>query len=238
MLEIGKRHFLLQHDFDEERLKNPPPDLPQDQWEYCVKRFGSEEFKKISERNSKNRLSEKRCTHTTGNLSFAEFEDKMVKLNKGVKPHADAIWLAEHTHENADGELKWVDTDELKEVISTNGATMTQEEVLLEVLKPRSGYFRGKGTALRGFTKGQHQILQQKEMQNQQQIIQEQEQRIKELEEMREQDKKEFEEKREQDKKELEMIRVQDKKEMLEQQKLAMDVFKQQMMEMFARRVE
>ncbi|KAK7281605.1 hypothetical protein RIF29_09741 [Crotalaria pallida] len=57
---------------------------------------------------------------------------------------------------------------------------MTQEEVLLEVLKPRSGYFCGKGTALRGFTKGQHQILQQKEMQKQQQIIQEQEQRIKE----------------------------------------------------------
>ncbi|KAK7266907.1 hypothetical protein RIF29_19568 [Crotalaria pallida] len=144
-----------------------------------------------------------------------------------VKESNDAIWLAEHTHENADGELEWADTDELKEVISTNGATMTQEEVLLEVLKPRSGYFRGKGTTLRGYTKGQHQILQQKEMQKQQQIIQEQEQMIKELEEMREQDKKE-----------LEMIREQDKKEMLEQEKHAMDVFKQQMMEMFARRVE
>ncbi|KAK7288518.1 hypothetical protein RIF29_01979 [Crotalaria pallida] len=220
---------------DEEHLKNPPPYLPQDQWEYCVKRFGSEEFKKISERNSKNRLSEKRCTHTTGNLSFTEFEDKMVKQNKGVKPHADAIWLAEHTHENDDGELEWADPirskkymyDELKEVITTNGDTMTQKEVLLEALKPRSGYFRGKGTTLRGYTKGQHQILQQKEMQKQQQIIQEQEQRIKELEEMREQDKKE-----------LEMIRERDKKEMLEQQQHAMDVFKLQMMEMFARRVE
>ncbi|KAK7266608.1 hypothetical protein RIF29_19257 [Crotalaria pallida] len=208
---------------NEEWLKNPPPDLPQDQWEYCVKRFGSEEFKKISERNSKNRLSQKRYTHTTGNLSFAEFEDKMVKQNKGVKPPADAIWLAEHTHENADGELEWADT---------------VQEVLLEVLKPRSGYFRGKGTALRGYTKGQHQILQQKEMQKQQQIIQEQEQRIKELEEMSEQDKKELEEKREQDKKELEMIREQDKREILKQQKLVMDVFKQQMMEMFARQVE
>ncbi len=29
----------------EERLKNPPPDLPQDQWESCVKHFGSAEFK-------------------------------------------------------------------------------------------------------------------------------------------------------------------------------------------------
>ncbi|KAK7268831.1 hypothetical protein RIF29_21540 [Crotalaria pallida] len=89
---------------------------------------------------------------------------KEVKQNKGVKPRADAIWLAEHTHENADGELEWADVDPL--------------------------------------------------------IIQE-------LEEMCEQDKKE-----------LEMIRERDKKEMLEQQKHAMDVFKQQMMKMFARRVE
>ena len=30
---------------DEERAKNPPPDMPQEQWEYCVKRFGSSKFK-------------------------------------------------------------------------------------------------------------------------------------------------------------------------------------------------
>lgn len=30
---------------DDERLKNPPPDLPLPQWEFCVKHFGSPEFK-------------------------------------------------------------------------------------------------------------------------------------------------------------------------------------------------
>ena len=30
---------------DEERMRNPPADLPQDQWEYYVKRFSSTEFK-------------------------------------------------------------------------------------------------------------------------------------------------------------------------------------------------
>lgn len=30
---------------DQERLKNPPPDLPQEQWAHCVKHFGSPEFK-------------------------------------------------------------------------------------------------------------------------------------------------------------------------------------------------
>lgn len=30
---------------DEERKKNPPPDLPQPQWEYLIKYYGSDKFK-------------------------------------------------------------------------------------------------------------------------------------------------------------------------------------------------
>lgn len=30
---------------DKECLDNPPPDLPKEQWEYCVARFGSDDFK-------------------------------------------------------------------------------------------------------------------------------------------------------------------------------------------------
>ncbi|KAK7268090.1 hypothetical protein RIF29_20776 [Crotalaria pallida] len=178
---------------DEERLRNLPPDLPQDQWEYCVRRFGSDEFKKISERNSNNRRSDNRCIHTTGPKSFAEFEDEL----------------------NDDGVLEWADQerskkihDELKNVVDTRGDEMTQEEVLLEVLKPRSGYVRGKGTALRGYAKGQHQLQQQQEFQKQDEIIKEQAQKIKELE----------------------VAREQDKQELLG----AMDALKQQMFEMFA----
>lgn len=33
---------------DAERLKNPPPDVSQDQWAKCVKRFGSKEFKVLN----------------------------------------------------------------------------------------------------------------------------------------------------------------------------------------------
>ena len=32
---------------DEERAKNPPPDMPVEQWEYCVQRLGSSKFKVI-----------------------------------------------------------------------------------------------------------------------------------------------------------------------------------------------
>ncbi|KAL2924035.1 Two-pore potassium channel 3 [Bienertia sinuspersici] len=146
---------------NEERLKYPPPDLPQDQWQYCVERFGSTEFKKISERNSKNHLSEKRTKTTTGNLSFAEVEDILTQENQGVKPPANVIWLMEHTTRNNEGVLQWADEsrskeihEQLKVVVATHGDSMTQEEILLDVLKPISGYFRGKGTALRGYSKG------------------------------------------------------------------------------------
>lgn len=30
---------------DGERIKNPPPDLPQEQWEWLVEHYGSDEFK-------------------------------------------------------------------------------------------------------------------------------------------------------------------------------------------------
>lgn len=32
---------------DQERENNPPPDLPIEQWKYCVKHYGSDEFKVV-----------------------------------------------------------------------------------------------------------------------------------------------------------------------------------------------
>lgn len=69
---------------------------------------------------------------------------------------------------------------------------MTQEEILIQVLEPRSGYVRGKGTALRGYSKGKH--LEQQRLVEQQEKIQEQEQRIKELEESQQRQQQELEE--------------------------------------------
>ena len=59
---------------------------------------------------------------------------------------------------------------------------MTQEEILISVLEPRSGYIRGKGTTFRGGHKGtqlEHHHL----VNEQQKKIEEQEKRISELEE-------------------------------------------------------
>jgi malate synthase len=85
----------------------------------------------------------------------------------------------------------------LKNAVANAGESKTQEEILLEVLPHRSGYFRGKGTAIRPYTKGRQQLLQQKIVEKQQEKILEQEKRIKELEESREQQQKEFQEHKE-----------------------------------------
>ncbi|KAL2942880.1 Nitric oxide-associated protein 1, partial [Bienertia sinuspersici] len=71
---------------------------------------------KISERNSKNHLSEKRTKTTTGNLSFAEVEEILTQENQGVKPPADVIWLLEHTTQNNKGVLQWKDESRSKEI--------------------------------------------------------------------------------------------------------------------------
>uniref|UniRef100_A0A803N2V6 Transposase n=1 Tax=Chenopodium quinoa TaxID=63459 RepID=A0A803N2V6_CHEQI len=145
---------------DAERMKNPPPDVPLEQWKSCVKHFGSPEFKFVSERNSKNRLSTNTCIHTTGNWAFVEVEDVLTKENGNVKPSAD---------------------DKLKDVVSKVGDSMTQEEILIQVLGSRSGHFRGKGSAIRAYCKNK-QLEQNKLVSEQQEKIQEQEKKIKELE--------------------------------------------------------
>jgi len=75
----------------------------------------------------------------------------------------------------------------LKNAVANAGESKTQEEILLEVLRNRSGYFRGKGMAIQPYTKGRLEILQQKLVEKQQEKRHEQEKRIKELEESREQ---------------------------------------------------
>ncbi|KAL2900628.1 Reticulocyte-binding protein 2-like protein a [Bienertia sinuspersici] len=178
---------------NEERLKYPPPDLPQDQWQYCVERFGSTEFK--------------------------------TQENQGVKPPADVIWLVEHTTRNNEGVLQWADESRSKEIheqlkvaVATHGDSMTQEEILLDVLKPRSGYFRGKGTALRGYSKGGMQLEHQNLINEQQKQIQVQEQRIKELQETQEKTAKQLQEAQERTSKQLEQQR-QDMQRSMEEMK-------------------
>ncbi|KAL2923200.1 Kinesin-like protein KIN-14I [Bienertia sinuspersici] len=179
---------------NEERLKYPPPDLPQDKWQYCVEQFGSTEFK--------------------------------TQENQGVKPPADVIWLVEHTTKNNEGVLQLADESRSKEIhVRTtkscccyHGDSMTQEEILLDVLKPKSGYFHGKGTALRGYSKGGMQLEHQNLINEQQKQIEVQEKRIKELQETQEKTAKQLQEAQERTSKQLEQQR-QDMQRSMEEMK-------------------
>lgn len=94
---------------------------------------------------------------------------------------------------------------------------MTQEEILIQVLEPRSGYIRGKGTVVRSYAKGKQQMEQRKLVEEQQSKIQEQEKRIKELEESQQLQKREFEEHK-------------------AKQEAAMESFKQELLQQLANR--
>ncbi|KAJ8443043.1 hypothetical protein Cgig2_004248 [Carnegiea gigantea] len=146
----------------EERLDNPHEDFPIENWRRCCATFDSDDFK--------------------------------TKKNNNVKPPVDVIWLAEHTHTD-DGVLVWVDDKRSKQVHvsivfkcsltckSSNyindlhdlvqnkdkeGTTQTQEEMLLQVLGPKSGYTRGKGSGYGGSIKARINEEQQQKIHEQQ----------------------------------------------------------------------
>ncbi|KAJ8423323.1 hypothetical protein Cgig2_023440 [Carnegiea gigantea] len=112
---------------------------------------------------------------------------EMTKKNNNVKPTADVIWLAEHTHTD-DGVLVWVDDKRSKQVHSElhdlvqnkdkEGAPQTQEEMLLQVLGPKSGYTRGKGSGYGGSIKARINEEQQQKICEQQKQIEELQSRL------------------------------------------------------------
>lgn len=71
-------------------------------------------------------------------------------------------------------------------MVASSGDSMTQEQILIDVLGPRSGYIRGKGTSVRSYTKGLKQLAQQKIMEQQQGQLQEQQQEIQDLKKLME----------------------------------------------------
>ncbi|XP_048497437.2 uncharacterized protein LOC104886439 isoform X2 [Beta vulgaris subsp. vulgaris] len=181
----------------EERLQNPLTDFPIESWKACCAKFDDDKFKKRSLQNSKNRRSDKWTKHTTGNLSFPEVEHILTERNGNVLPEPDVVWLAEHTNVDGDGVLKWVKDgrseeihaqlhqlvkDKDKEPEGDQSRPQTQEEMLLHVLGPKSGYTRGKGTGYRTSAKArlqeQQQQVMQKQQEEQQQIMQKQQDQI------------------------------------------------------------
>ncbi|KAJ8446105.1 hypothetical protein Cgig2_025664 [Carnegiea gigantea] len=74
----------------EECMRNPPTDLPQDQWEYCVKHFSFVEFKRTY------------CYVFVDHPSPALLIAK--KGEQQCEATVDVIWLAEHTR-NSDEEV-------------------------------------------------------------------------------------------------------------------------------------
>ncbi|XP_073107436.1 uncharacterized protein [Elaeis guineensis] len=138
---------------DEERLANIPEDVTPEDWKYMMAYFSSDAFQKVSKRNAANRA--KLVTkHTCGTRSYAEVEESTRDPETGEKALPDQVWLIQHTKKNKEGELVWSDPkskeihEQLEEVVQQtqeNESQMTRDDILLQVLGQKSGYFRGKG---------------------------------------------------------------------------------------------
>ncbi|KAL2900749.1 Synergin gamma [Bienertia sinuspersici] len=196
--------FILLGNVEEESLSSSISDFCIDSLAtnaFMVEREANAVEMIVTKRNSKNRLYDKMVIHTTGNLAFAEVEDILTKENNNVKPSVNVVWLIEHTCNYKKGELEWANAtrsktihDKLKNVVAEDGDTMTQEEILIQLIELRSGYIRGKGTTLCGYVRGKQQLEQRKLVEEQQGKIKEQERRINELQESQERQQREFEE--------------------------------------------
>ncbi|KAF5744017.1 hypothetical protein HS088_TW08G00605 [Tripterygium wilfordii] len=148
---------------DEERLENVPSDVKSEDWKLLIEYFRSEKFQKISQRNTANRA--KLVTkYTCGTRSFAEVEESMRDPISGKRPPPDEIWLRQHTKKSKEGELQWSDPiskevhEKLHDLVVQQEETppesqLTNDEMLLQVLGQKSGYFRGKGAGTRPPTK-------------------------------------------------------------------------------------
>ncbi|KAJ8420934.1 hypothetical protein Cgig2_033653 [Carnegiea gigantea] len=119
---------------DEECIRNPPLDLP--------KVNGNIMLNALALQNLRWDLISKYRGHIGVRLPIILLLlIPLIKENNNVRPIADVIWLAEHTRES--------DGDKLKNVVANASESKTEDEILLEVLPHRSGYFHGKGTTIR-----------------------------------------------------------------------------------------
>ncbi|OMO79303.1 Transposase, Ptta/En/Spm, plant [Corchorus olitorius] len=146
----------------EEASENPPDGLTQHQWVSLIESvFEDAEFKKVSERNSSNAKKRKQV-HTTGNKSFAEFEDDLLDPETGLLPRADKIWFLEHSRKNKDEEVVWSDnySKEIGEKMTSliddpsQEVPRTRDEIHIGAMGGRSGYCRGFGYGKQGLIKG------------------------------------------------------------------------------------
>ncbi|XP_039784671.1 uncharacterized protein LOC120651279 [Panicum virgatum] len=77
------------------RMKHKPEDLDIVEWHYLILYFGSNEFLKASNRNSKN-CKQKRTNHSMGSVPFSKISDEQRDPETGEEPRDLSLWM--HTH--------------------------------------------------------------------------------------------------------------------------------------------
>lgn len=92
-----KAEYFYRYKTKGELLENKPPEVQKDQWEFLVGFWLSEEGKRISETNKRNR-AKLDMLHTTGSKSFATFSSE--KTTNGVEPNRMELFMMTRKHKD------------------------------------------------------------------------------------------------------------------------------------------
>nr|CAD1823423.1 unnamed protein product [Ananas comosus var. bracteatus] len=142
--------YYLRFESDENRLRKVPEFVADSDWAYLVEYFGSEEFKRMSARNKRNRAKQGAAT-IKGRTSFGKIRYAMRDPVSQAEPKMTDHWKATHIKSNG----QWMDDRSKKVMVALENIELTQsqrgepplkpEEQMVEACGARSGYIRGLG---------------------------------------------------------------------------------------------
>ncbi|KAM1923996.1 hypothetical protein ACFX15_021831 [Malus domestica] len=148
-----KSNLVLKKHFDsyptlEEALQNKHEDVTShEEWKFICDRYASVQFKEHSDKNAINR-SHLTYNHKDGSKSFRAHEYE-IEAKSGEQPSAIDCFEAMHTNKknvwDKGAKLKWEEMIGMKnDTTLPNGTvTLTDDEIVLEVLGHKSRYFKG-----------------------------------------------------------------------------------------------
>ncbi|CAK9154454.1 unnamed protein product [Ilex paraguariensis] len=135
------KNYFLPHPTTEVTMQHPPPGVPQEDWNYLCSYFSSDEFKKRSAQNARNRAMQN-TPHVIGTKSFARMGVEMTAQTGEVLGPIELYRITHYSNKKH----SWEQMVELQShPVGENEAPVCEEEICSEVLGHKSGYIRGCG---------------------------------------------------------------------------------------------
>ncbi|KAK3146888.1 hypothetical protein QOZ80_3BG0274450 [Eleusine coracana subsp. coracana] len=125
----------------DDRMRRKPEDLDIVEWHYLVKYFGTEKFKHISTKNSKNR-EQKKTQHLTGSKPFSQCSYEQRDPETGEEPNDLEVWLFT---DKASSQISERESRADQNIVSQQEKNQIFQRAYREVTKCKSTKTHGNG---------------------------------------------------------------------------------------------